>query len=358
MKFLISSFKIFFLLDLLFCFNIILAFQGEVLFLKGKVFVNDKIKKNGTANLVYDKNFNLNAAYIKTTEDSKLILILNDEIEIRCNENSEISFEKDFIQILSGKFWIRKLKSANDLKLKIKDDKYTIKYGSFDIDADKKVLNIYDGIAFDSKNEIKQKINYNSEDNWINWNFNYDKIAVAVVLNNVTEKSKTENIIKTFFADKYIFSTVDILENHSEIPNSDIIVNYDERANIVIKDGATFEILYLINQDNLIKVLSDLYDYVERQYIKKIIKEGRNIVLEIMVRSGDDIYQLEKLIQKIPGIREIKKQNYYGQKVVFYVKYYGIGSDLKEYLEEKVFNKNKINVWKYFKNIVKSKIIE
>lgn len=373
MKSLILFFNIF----LLSLFNSLFAFNGKVLFLKENVLIYDNNKKTESILKYNNENIKFNNITVKTKNKSKVILFLNDEIEIRCNENSEVYLAEDYIKILSGKIWIRKLKSINDLKLKTGNKKYTIKYGSFNIDADKKSFKNYNGVAYVSGKEIKQETEFPKSDTWLDWNLKYDKIELAVVYNNEEYKAEIENTVKRFFNEKYLFYDFNTYGKFSENLNADIILDCDISVNTgcirisaILKDGVTYDTLNLIDnncdesditrdviQDKLLKVFTIFLNSVDREYVKKIIKEGRNIVIDAEISSDDDIVLLEKYIETIPGVKNIKKMTYYGQKGVFFIKYYGTGYDLKDYFEDEKTGKNKINIWKYSKNLVKLKLV-
>ncbi|GEM_PF-5614229 len=371
MKFLTSVIKIFLFNALFILFiSTLFAFQGRVLFSKGEVLFYDKKHSKEKILKIEEKNFD--ETTIKTKKNSKVILFLNDEIEIRCSENSKIRFEKDYLKILSGKVWIRKFKSLKDLKIKINSKEYSIKYGSFNVDIDKNFFNVYDGVVFSDNKEIKKNnINF-IDDEWINWNLKYDKLNIVVVINNEKYRKEVEEAINTFLKDRYIFSEISICNNSSEIRDKDLIFEFNItdtgcfKINTFIKDGATFEILNLINEDcgekefnsdlikpKLTKIFSSILNNIENNYFKNIIKKGRNIIIESEILSENDFVLLSEYIGKISNCEILKKDKFYDQKVIFLLKYYGTGDDLKDFLDNKIIDKNKINVWKYSKNIVK-----
>lgn len=373
--------KIFFIFAtfVLFLIHSFAGFDGNITFIKGEAFFKDvensteKILKTGVKE-------NFTKKIIRTSKNSIAIVVLNNETEIRCGENTQIYFQEDKIKILSGKVWMRKIKSEKEFTVETLKKKLKVSYGSFNIDSDRKAIEVYNGagIVIDNKRNtfLDKNKKYkgasvknieNKDDDWVEWNLKRDKIDMVVTFdfNNKNTNEITE-IIKKVLIEKYIFSDIIILDKKMQVPECDVILICDfdinsknVKINSKLKNGINekiltfFEIEHKDLNNGLFLLLSQVTNYLEIEYFKNIIINGKDIIIEVNNIKSEEIDILKEYVTNIPGIKNIKIDEFYGQKVVFHILYSGIADDIVEYFKEKKIKEKNINIWKYSKNIVK-----
>lgn len=369
-------FTIIFILFLMYSFA---GFDGNVTFIKGKAFFKDTENlRERILEIGIKENFV--KKIIKTTKGSIAIIILNNEAEIRCGENTQIYFQEDKIKILSGKVWMRKIKSEKEFTVETLKKKLKVSYGSFNIDSDRKAIEVYNGagIVIDNKRNtfLDKNKKYegasvknieNKDDDWVEWNLKRDKIDMVVTFdfNNKNTNEITE-IIKKVLIEKYIFSDIIILDKKMQVPECDVILICDfdinsknVKINSKLKNGINekiltfFEIEHSDLNNGLFLLLSQVTNYLEIEYFKNIIINGKDIIIEVNNIKSEEIDILKEYVTNITGIKNVKIDEFYGQKVVFHILYSGIADDIVEYFKEKKIKEKNINIWKYSKNIVK-----
>jgi len=361
--------KIFFVFTLfiLFLMHSFAEFNANITFIKGEAFLKDS--KSFTGKI------------IKTKKGSIVIVVLNNEEEIRCGENTQIYLQKDKIKILSGKVWVKKIKSENELTFEVLKKRLKVSYGNFNINADKGAIEVYNGtgVIFDDKKNIildknkkyegysVKELENEEDDDWIKWNLKRDKIDIVVTFDfNNKNANEISEIIKKVFMEKYIFSNIIILDSKMQLPECDIILNCDfelnsknVKINSKLKNAINGKILTIFEieqndlNNGLFLLLSQVANYLETEYFKNIIINGKDIIIEVNNINSEEAEIFKKYVINIPEIKNVKIDEFYGQKAVFHILYPGIGDDIVEYFKDKKIKEKHINIWKYSKNIVK-----
>jgi hypothetical protein len=344
---------------------------------------------------------------VRAEKDSAIVL-LTDGTQVALEKGAEIlvgSFSSTKkaagaeLEIISGRAWIKSVKSGRDTMLVVKSPFAVFKLKNAVLLVDIKnsqaaclygmatVSSKNSKVAISGNNRIKfpgakREVYSAGRDEWVKWNISRDTSSVLIEAGEGLDREMVKEVFESTLRPLYAAGNIEYERGRREYEDFDIVIKpaleiskgaKKEGEKAILKgrleEGATGEVVDIINEEAEQSEGAVSKEAARAALMRAAAKAGRSVAYYTFTQAADarkvtldatgspeELKELSAMLAAINGISGIKEKSFYGQKAVYIFKYDGLASDLAEVLSGRTINKKPLKIYKSTKSILKLSI--